>query len=267
MLIVFTSLDHGLLNQNEKDYGLITPIIEKLTTQNIPLIPVTSKTRAEVEIIRQELGLSTPFIVENGSAIFISQSDRLWQTDDATLESEYYVKTFGCNYIEARAGLKIIQSTLRINNLKGFGDFEDIELQSVAGLPKQQAKKAKTREFSEPFIPPKNISTNELAAAANDLGFKIIFGDRFFYILGNNVDQGTAIRWLIDNYISQNQALTTVCLGNSSQDLAMLEQVDIPVIIPTETGMDSSLANKNWKTANAPNIQGWVEVITEICQL
>ena len=37
------------------------------------------------------------------------------------------------NDIEARAGLKIIQSILRINNLKGFGDFEDIELQSVAG--------------------------------------------------------------------------------------------------------------------------------------
>ena len=280
MLIVFTNFDDSLLNQNDDDYKLIVSIIDKLKNQNIPLIPVTSKTRTEVEELRTKLGFIDPFIVENGSAIFIPQSDRNWQTDTNTLESDYYVQTLGCSYIEARAGLKIIQSTLRINNLKGFGDFEDTEIQSLTRLSKEASRRAKTREFSEPFIPPKDISVIDLENAAAEFGFRIIsstqqsesLGDRFSYILGNNASIGNAVQWLIDHYqpetvADQTESLVTIGLGNSSQDLEMLEKMDIPVVIASKTEINSSLAVKNWKNTNSLGAQGWSEAITELCQL
>ena len=268
MLIIFTSLDGNLLNQ-EEDYQLIIPVIEQLKTQGIPIIPVTSKTRAEVEDWRETLGLHDPLIVENGSAIFIPKSDPSWQTDEATLESDYYVQTFGCSYIEARAGLKIIQSALRINNLKGFGDFEDTEIQSLIGLSRKAAKRAKTREFSEPFIPPKNITTPELENAAAEFGFRVVVGDRFSYILGKNASVGDAVQWLIEHYQPETvpDKIVTIGLGNSYQDLAMLEKMDIPVVIASKTGIDSNLAGKGWKTSKSPGCQGWAEAIKEICQL
>ncbi len=272
MLITFTNFDDSLLNQEENNYELIIPILEKLKSQGIPLIPVTSKTRAEVEDLRSKLGLSDPFIVENGSAVFIPQDNRNWQTKTATLESGYYVQTLGCSYIEARAGLKIIQSTLRINNLKGFGDFEDTEIQSLTGLSKEAARKAKTREFSEPFIPPKDISALDLENVAAEFGFTIRSSDRFSYVLGNNASIANAVQWLIDCYQPETadkktESLVTIGLGNSSQDLEMLEKVDIPVVITSKEGINHSLAGKNWKTTNSPGLQGWAEAITELCKL
>ena len=272
MLIIFTNFDDSLLNQEENNYKLIIPIVEKLKNQGIPLITVTSKTRAEVEDLRSKLGLSDPFIVENGSAVFIPQDNRNWQTEAAILRSDYYVQTLGCSYIEARAGLKIIQSTLRINNLKGFGDFEDTEIQSLTRLSKEAARKAKTREFSEPFIAPKNISALELENAAAEFGFRIISGDRFSYVLGNNASITNAVQWLMDRYQPEiagekAESLVTIGLGNSFQDLEMLEKMDIPVVIANKMGRNSSLVDKNWKTTNSPGIQGWTEVITELCKL
>ena len=272
MLMIFTNFDESLLNQEENNYKLIVPIVEKLKTQGIPLILVTSKTCAEVEDLRSTLGLSDPFIVENGSAVLIPQDNRNWQTEAATPESDYYVQTFGCSYIEARAGLKIIQSTLRINNLKGFGDFEDTEIKSLTGLSKEAARKAKTREFSEPFIPPQNISALDLENAAAEFGFRIISGGRFSYIVGNNASIGNAVQWLIDHYQPQTtsnktESLVTIGLGNSSQDLAMLEKMDIPVVIASKTGINSSLVGKNWKTTKSSGVQGWAEAVTELCKL
>ena len=273
-MIIFTNLDSCLITGNDYDEQLAISVIEKLKTQSIPLILVTSKTRAEVEDLKVTLGLSDPFIVENGSAIFIPQSNRSWKTAEATLESDYYVKTFGCNYIEARAGLKIIQSTLRLNNLKGFGDFEDTEIQSLIGLSKKGAKRAKTREFSEPFIPPKNIAASELDDAAAEFGFRILsdssVGDRFkSTILGINVSQGKAVQWLIDNYQPETveELIVTLGLGTSSQDVEMLEKMDTAVIITSKTETNPSLANKEWQKTDSPGIQGWAEAITRICQL
>ncbi len=47
----------------------------------------------------------------------------------------------------------------------------------------------------------------------------------------------------------------------------MLEKMDIPVVIPGPTGINSSLAGKDWKTANLPGAQGWAEAITELCKI
>ncbi|ELS05511.1 mannosyl-3-phosphoglycerate phosphatase family [Xenococcus sp. PCC 7305] len=277
MFIVFTDVDHSFFNLDDDAYKLAIPVIEQLKNQGIPLIPVTNKTRAEVEYLRETLGLNNPFIVENGSAVFVPNSDlfkirlagRDGQTEDPIPESDYYVKTFGCTYIEARAGLKIVQSTLRINNLKGFGDFEDTEIQSSTGLSKKAARRAKTREFSEPFIPPKDVSILELGNAAAEFGFKVLSGDRFAYFLGSNASPIKAMQWLIDNYQPENNAdnITTIGLGSSSRNLEMLENVDIPIIIDHKMGTNVDLLGKGWQKTDSPGVQGWVEAVTRTCNL
>ena len=266
MLFVFTDLDGTLLNQEDYDYQSALPAIAKLQAQNIPIIPVTSKTRAEVAQLCQDIGLSDPFIVENGSGIFIPKQDNRFDTSQTTKTGDYYIKTLGCNYIEARAGLKIIQSEVRINNLKGFGDLSEGDIQNLTGLPIKEVRQAKTREFTEPFVTPKNISPEKIETAAAEYGFRVLIGDRFSHLIGANAGKGKAVRWLLQQYKSTKNPshITTIGLGNSPNDLEMLEAVDIPIVIASKKGVHPGLANRSWKTPDSDGSKGWSEAIQHI---
>ena len=266
MLFVFTDLDGTLLNQEDYDYQPALPAIAKLQAQNIPIIPVTSKTRAEVAQLCQDIGLTDPFIVENGSGIFIPKQDNRFDTSETTKVGEYYIKTLGCTYIEARAGLKIIQSEVRINNLKGFGDLNETDIQKLTGLPIKEVRQAKTREFTEPFVTPKDIPPEKIETAAAEYGFRVLIGDRFSHLIGAEAGKGKAVQWLLQRYkpVATSPKITTVGLGNSPNDLEMLEAVDIPIVIASKKGVHPGLANRNWKVPISNGSQGWKEAIEEI---
>lgn len=266
MLFVFTDLDGTLLNQEDYDYQFALPAIAKLKSQNIPIIPVTSKTRAEVAQLCQDIGLNDPFIVENGSGIFIPEADTRFDVSEANRIGNYYIKTLGCTYIEARAGLKIIQSEIRINNLKGFGDLSEEKIQSLTGLPIPEVRKAKTREFSEPFVTPKDVTPEKMETSAAEYGFRVLIGDRFSHLIGAAAGKGKAVEWLLSQYKAPTEAekITTVGLGNSPNDLEMLETVDIPIVIASKKGIHPGLANRGWKTPKSDGSRGWAKAINEI---
>ena len=263
MLIIFTDLDGTLLNQDDYRYDAALPMLSKLKEKQIPVIPVTSKTRAEVEVFRKEIGLSDPFIVENGSGIFIPQNDPRFNLADATIQGEYNLKLLGCTYQEARQGLDKVAQTLG-KNLQGFGDLSGQEIVNLTGLSLQAANLAKTREFSEPFVTPTNLEANAIEAAVTTNGFKVVVGDRFSHLIGINSGKGKALNWLMENYQSQGEKIVTVGLGNSPNDLAMLENVEIPLIIPGRAGIHPGLEGRQWKVAPFPGCKGWAAVLEEI---
>ena len=64
-------------------------------------------------------------------------------------------------------------------------------------------------------------------------GFTVTRGGRFHHLMGTGQDKGKAVRMVCDIFRrSSGAALTTIGLGDSENDLAMFEQVDIPVLIP-----------------------------------
>src|SRR5829696_5225279 len=70
--VVFTDIDGTLVDINTAEYGKETnELIRIMKEKNIPLILTSAKTRLEQNKIREDLGLSDPFIVENGGAIVI----------------------------------------------------------------------------------------------------------------------------------------------------------------------------------------------------
>ena len=71
--LVFSDLDGSLLDHYSYSYEAALPQMEALERAGIPLILVSSKTRAEILILREELANRHPFIVENGAAVFIPQ--------------------------------------------------------------------------------------------------------------------------------------------------------------------------------------------------
>ena len=69
--VVFTDLDGCLLDSVTYTYEPAAPALEALRAQDIPLVLVSSKTRAEIEPLRKQLDHHDPFMVENGAAVFV----------------------------------------------------------------------------------------------------------------------------------------------------------------------------------------------------
>ena len=60
----------GTLMDHSYDLTPAKETIKKLQKISIPVILCTSKTASEVKVIRKELNLTDPYIVENGAAIY-----------------------------------------------------------------------------------------------------------------------------------------------------------------------------------------------------
>ncbi|MEA5464715.1 HAD-IIB family hydrolase [Leptothoe sp. PORK10 BA2] len=267
-MIIFTDLDGTLLNGETYDYAVTVPIIQQLKSLNIPVVPVTSKTRAEVTTLRQDLGLTAPFITENGSGIFVEVNHNPFHEAPGEQDGDYYVVDLGCPYVQARAGLRVIANELQ-HSLLGFGDMTIKRLQNYTGLSAKDAQEAKAREFSEPFITPKTVPPEQMIEAVESLGFKVVVGDRFSHLIGPEAGKGNAVKRLVALYQSllpAGETITTVGLGNSPNDLDMLENVDYSIVLPGPEGPHPHLANRGWEIAPAPAPQGWVDAVTAICQ-
>ena len=264
-LIIFTDLDGTLLNQQDYNYEPALPVLNRLKENHIPVIPVTSKTRQEVEYLRTEIGLTDPFITENGSAIFIAGEDKEFTIQDCQKQNKYYVKKLGITYSEARQKLLNLATEIG-EKLRGFGDLTEGEIEQLTGLSSEEVKRAKAREFTEPFITPRNIQVETLEKAAQKLGLQIVIGDRFCHLIGAGSGKGKAVEWLKQHYqLAQSEdEVVTIGLGNSPNDLAMLEVVDFPIVVPGEKGPHSGLMGKNWEVAPSPGSQGWAEAVAAV---
>ena len=60
----------GTLMDHSYDLTPAKETIKTLQKLSIPVILCTSKTAAEVKVIRKDLNLTDPYIVENGAAIY-----------------------------------------------------------------------------------------------------------------------------------------------------------------------------------------------------
>jgi mannosyl-3-phosphoglycerate phosphatase len=267
-LIIFTGLDEILLPSETRDYESesLLAVIKKLQQQHIPLIPVTDHTRAEVVELSAKIGWNIPMVVEHGSGIFIPQENSNFAVSETSKLDNYYLHQLGCTYTEARAALKAVQEEIN-KILRGFGDLDEENIQSLTGLSTLGVRRAKTREFSEYFVTPNRLEMLQLEEVATEYGFKILPGDNLSLIVGGDADQDKAVAWLKQNYqASSTKPLITIGLGSTKQDLLLLEAVDIPVIIPRSQGVNPSFADKNWRIASSSGLGGWLKAILQICQ-
>ncbi len=252
--IIFTDLDGTLLNGETYAYQAALPTLAKLAERGIPVVPVTSKTRQEVVQLRQQLRLGGPFIVENGSAIYLPLDQTRLPLPPGEDVDGYRVVPLGCNYVTARAGLKAIAQDLS-RPLKGFGDWSIDQVVQLTGLSPEAAKQAKAREFSEPFMTPKNVPVDQLRETVEAMGFRVVRGDRFSHLIGAEADKGRAVAQLVGLYGGDN--LVTLGLGNSPNDLGILETVDYPLVLPGPDGPHPQLAQRGWPIAAALPPEGW----------
>ena len=253
-LIVFTDLDGTLLDAKTYDFQAALPAINELKSSQVPLIFCSSKTRAEIELLRRDLGIDAPFIVENGGAIYVpihiyhedvsrpffspagGEDKGEGEFPHATKQrGNYYLIEFGRPYEELRQALQAISRQVGLE-LKGFGDMTVEEISRLTGLSTGEAKLASQREYDEPFIMPKGEAIiDNIQAKAADIELTVLQGGQFGHLIGGT-DKGQACQVLINSYRQQRGSVVTAAFGDSLNDVAMLSAVDHPFLVEKKGG-------------------------------
>jgi len=258
-IVIFTDLDGTLLDASTYSFDAAGDALRQLKGRGIPLILCSSKTRTEIERYRSLLGNKEPFISENGGGIFIPEEYAPLRGSLYALDVErpdhYFLVRLGGSYTELRRALE----TLRKEgfDVRGFGDMAVEEVSQLTGLPAIEASMAKKREFDEPFtFSGEEDRLDALFHSISALGFHVTKG-RFLHLLGNS-DKGKAVSILVDLYKKAFGRIKTVGIGDSPNDIPMLEVVDIPVVVQKPGGIyDPAVDVRNLVLAEGVGPKGW----------
>lgn len=240
-LVVYTDLDGSLLDGETYSFEAAKPAMDALRSRGIPLVLVSSKTRAEMEPLRERLQHKDPFIVENGAAVFVPRDHFDFPLDRVRTKSLYHVIELGLPYHMLRDVLKQVEDAVE-TPLLGFGDLSVEDVMRVTGLPREEAVLAKQREYDEPYMlegPPALVE--EVCRQIVTRGLRWTKGGRLFHLMGEN-DKGQAATVLLRCYHRQQQIqgrpgrIETVGIGDSINDAPLLAAVDYPILVQKPDG-------------------------------
>jgi len=259
--IIFTDLDGTLLDHDTYSFADAAPALRLLSQKRYPLVICTSKTRAEIEAVREKIGNADPFISENGGAVFIPRG--YFTVPVGRDCGDYLVIELGTPYDHLRAALGDIRSKTGCAVI-GFGDMSVEEVARDAGLDRASARLARMREYDEPFVVPDPACVDRVLAEIEALGLRSTWGGRYFHLTGDN-DKGRAVSLLADLFREEYGTVTTVGLGDSKNDLPMLAAVDVAVLVQKP---DGSYEETDREVVHADGVgpDGWNRAVIQILE-
>jgi mannosyl-3-phosphoglycerate phosphatase len=237
-IVVFADLDGSVLDESF-DYEEVIPIIDELLALGASVVFNSSKTRAEIQFYNKKIGINEPFIVENGSAVFMPKGYFSSIHTRTKQLSEHDVIELGVPYWLIRQKLSKIRRKTNAQ-IVGFGDLTAKEISASAGLPFQLAKLAKQREYDEPFLIVDGREA-KVVRAIEKQGLCCTEGGRYLHMLGDT-DKGKAVAALSKLYFREFGKVLTLGVGDSANDLSMLEQVDAPFFVNGQSGKKAIVA-------------------------
>ncbi len=257
MLVIFTDLDGTLLESRDYSWAAAAPALRRCTRLQVPLVFCSSKTRAEILNWRRLLGNAHPFISENGGGIFIPAGyfaglEALPQVDGLSAIGR------GAPYLRLRAEFEELRQRLGIA-VRGFGDMEEAELAALTGLPLEQARLARQRDFSEPFVFMHGPDARFLKAI-EESGRHWTRG-RLYHLLGDH-DKGRAVRMVRKFFFGRGSPPISVGLGDGFNDLPMLRAVERPILVRhPDGGFDALVDFPGLVRTRGVGPAGWNEAI------
>ena len=251
--IIITDLDDTLLDENYSPKKAM-PTIKKLNKANVPIIFCSAKTKEEQEVIREQLNINHPFIVENGSAIYIPK--KYFGRAVGNLRDKYEIIVLGVKVEEIYREIEKLRKKYKIIS---YHYMKPEELSKIVHLDIEAAKRAMHREFGETII-----EADEEALKKLKRKFNVVKGGRFTQVFGKSADKGKAARILINLYKEKFGKVISVGLGNSYNDEPMLKVVDIPILVKNPDNTWANLKIKNLRKIDGIGPEGWKKAVEEI---
>lgn len=265
-LIVFSDLDGTLLDHSTYQSDAAEATLQQLRNIKVPIILNTSKTFAEVKEIHNSLKLNTPFIIENGAAIYIPKGTFKQQPADTKTVDDFWVKSF-C--VERQHWLNLLSSkaTQYAQHYRGFSKLTDSSLSQLTGLTLEEASRAKQRQYGEPIQwLSDDVTKTQFIQHLTKLGATVVRGGRFIHV-GGYSDKGHALSWLTKIYQDNlgSGSILTVALGDGENDNSMLEAANIAVQIRSPVH-DYPTLNRQDRTIQTLQYgpEGWAKAMQQI---
>jgi len=244
----------GTLMDHSYDLTPAKETIKTLQKLSIPVILCTSKTASEVKVIRKELNLCDPYIVENGAAIYGESLKKV--NGEIILGKKYEYLEEILNFISKEIDYKLVP----LNNLT------DQEATQLTGLTGNSLNLMRDRHWSMPFLNPPSFLEERINICCKKFKVDIFRGNRMSHLLSINSNKGKAIQ-VLKKY-SNIQNIRIIGLGDSPNDLPLLLNSDIRIVIPGVDGPNLNLLNQlndlEFTLASEPNGYGWKREINEL---
>ena len=244
----------GTLMDHHYDLTPAKETIKTLQKLSIPVILCTSKTASEVKVIRNELNLKDPYIVENGAAIYGETLKKV--NGKIILGMKYELLEEILNFISHEIDYKLIP----LNNLT------DQEATQLTGLKGNSLVLMRDRHWSMPFLNPPSFLDEKINLCCKKYKVDVFKGNRMSHLLSKNSNKGEAINAL--KKYSNIQNIQIIGLGDSPNDLPLLLKSDIRIVIPGKDGPNSNLLDQledlEFTLASEPNGYGWKNEINKL---
>ncbi|MDF7801411.1 HAD-IIB family hydrolase [Pontiellaceae bacterium B1224] len=224
--LVSTDLDASLLDE-AYSWKAAEPALKKLASAKAGLVLNSSKTVSEMQRLATDLsvipGLGKPVLVaENGGALAILSE-----------AGGYEIQCLGRSREEILAIAHQLRTEQKFEFI-GFADMQPEKVVELTGLSHDAAVMAMDRQSTEPIL--WNDSDERWTAFAQALekeGIRAVRGGRFIHLMGpTDKAEGMAAALAHFQTLEPSNVWTVVALGDSPNDLGMLNAADIAVAIP-----------------------------------
>jgi mannosyl-3-phosphoglycerate phosphatase len=263
--LIVSDLDGTLLDHYSYAHSEVDKLLSGLEARGVPLVLNSSKTFEEMLEIRRSLNNRHPFIVENGSAIFIPKGYFPAAPHSAEVRGDYWAIKLGVTRKTILAFLRS-DSALHPAPYLSFSDATTEEIAQLTGLTREQAETARRRQYSEAILwrggeEEKQAFIGRIRAA----GLHTLQGGRFLHLLGRT-DKGSATLALLDEYRRQtDQAYQLLASGDSPNDLEMLKVADIALIVRSPVQPPPQLPqHPRVIVSEQTGPAGWSQVVSQL---
>jgi mannosyl-3-phosphoglycerate phosphatase len=253
LLVVFSDVDGVLGDLHGRAFVEAAKTLKPLGRDHVPLVLCSSKTRAEIEAIQQELGIKHPFVCESGGAVFIPRGYFGFDVPGARDLAGYQAVEFGRPYAEVVQTLQRTADRLAIEII-GFSDMSVEEVAHDCQLSLLQARLAKLREYGERFrvLDSDEPTRNRLVRALKAARLRCVTGERFDHV-GAPVDNSIGVNMLGGFYQHADGGVLTVGIADPKADENLLPRVNRRVSV-----VDDHPAN------GGVDVVSWAEAIVDI---
>ena len=211
-VVVFSDVDAALADPREPAFGIAGRLLQQLVEEDVALVLCSSKTRAELEFIQQMLGITDPFICENGAALFVPAGYFPFDIPGSRELPGYHMIEFGRAYGDVVDALRRTSDRLRIE-IVGFNDMSIEEVGRECGVSLLHARLTKLREYEERFrvLDPSPSAVIRLVRGLNASRLRCIDCDPFSYV-GAPVDHRPGVSLLTYLYRRTSSSVQTIAL-------------------------------------------------------
>jgi mannosyl-3-phosphoglycerate phosphatase len=254
-VIVFSDVDGVLLDPSESCMGRAAAAFVRLANQPVSVVLCSLKTRAELQVLQQELGLRGPFIAEAGSAAFIPHGYFPTTVESSRELAGYDVLEFSAPYDDVVQSLG--QAARRVGiSISAFSEMSVDQVAREWGLNPLQARLAKLREYVELFkINDADASARDKLQRALDAAHLRCATRGTYEIVGSVLSAGSAISALRSLYRRAYPAILTIGMADSWAPPGHLASMDFKIIVHDEHGVAGAIDAGDWAEAIVETVE------------